>query len=453
MKGLQNKYCLIPANVLQNLDEIAELIKPEIKGFSMDCLKETVSIISVHARKDETAIPLKMTYLKQIVPQGDKYLLCLIKLSVVIRSGEYIPGIKSYMYDFADYFKSKYVSIPLTDARLIRRIGEAQNGFERQGSKSVRGYSGQVQYLKKLTIADGWEKCIEENFKDEPEKFNANMANATRIKNRDLFWTIDSTSGRFHSNVTNSSKLLRPYLRIDGKPLCNLDIKNCQPYLSIILLTNPGKVSWMTKNPAFAMLLQTLKVSANEDVKKYISLVISGQIYEYLMQEFSKEGLTLTRSETKEQMLRILFARNRMPKDETNKKCRNIFKNCFPTVHKIFSKVRGSEKGDKFTRYNRFSILLQRIESYLMLDRILKRVYKELPEVIAITIHDSIMTGVMTNNVEAVRKIMIEEMTDFVGFAPNISIEGNIKDKEGVGVSLTNTMLQPLQVSECMQYN
>jgi predicted HAD superfamily phosphohydrolase YqeG len=60
-----------------------------------------------------------------------------------------------------------------------------------------------------------------------------------------------------------------------------------------------------------------------------------------------------------------------------------------------------------------------------MLDVILKRVYKELPGTIAVTVHDSIMTGVLTNNVEAVRKIMIEELTNFVGFAPNIKLEGN----------------------------
>ena len=58
-----------------------------------------------------------------------------------------------------------------------------------------------------------------------------------------------------------------------------------------------------------------------------------------------------------------------------------------------------------------------------MLDVILKRIYKELPGTIAITIHDSIMTGILTDDVEAVRKIMSDELTSFVGFAPKIEIE------------------------------
>jgi hypothetical protein len=148
------------------------------------------------------------------------------------------------------------------------------------------------------------------------------------------------------------------------------------------------------------------------------------------MNEFINDGLELTRTETKRQVLRILFARNRMPKDETNRKVRQIFINKFPTVHRIFSKVRGHENGDKFQSFSRFAILLQSIESHLMLDLILKRIYKELPGTIAITIHDSIMTGVLTDNVESVKKIMIEELTYFVGFQPQIKIDGRLEEKK-----------------------
>jgi len=148
------------------------------------------------------------------------------------------------------------------------------------------------------------------------------------------------------------------------------------------------------------------------------------------MTEFAKEGLSLSRSETKVQVLRILFARNRTPKDETNRRARQIFKDRFPTVHRIFSKVRGHEPGDKFQNFKRFAILLQRIESYLMLDVILKRIYKELPGTIAVTIHDSIMTGILTNNAEAVRKIMTDELTYFIGFAPKIKIEIIIDERK-----------------------
>jgi hypothetical protein len=425
--GKHKYYQLIPEKVLQMFSTIEDLLRPEIKGYSTDNLKEIISIVACHTRKDKGSSQLQMAYIRRLVVHGDKYLLTLIALNIIKRSGFAIKGQSSYQYCFTDEYQSKYVSMPLNNAKLIRRIEMAQTKARKQIAKSIRGNSGQVKYLKLLTISDGYNEFIEANFAADTDQYNSVVSSATRIMNGDISYKVDNTSGRFHSNITNMSKKLRPYLRINDEQLVNLDIKNSQPYLSTILLTNPEKVSYLTKNHAFAMLLKSLKVSLNQDVNKYISLVNSGQIYEYLMTEFSKEGLELTRDETKVQVLRILFARNRMPKDEENRKARQIFKNRFPKVHQIFSKIRGSEQGDKFTSYKRFAILLQRIESHLMLDVILKRIYKELPGTIAITVHDSIMTGVLTNNVEAIRKIMIEELTFFVGFAPNIKIEGIIK--------------------------
>lgn len=421
---------LIPDKVYQSFSIIEDLIRPDIKGYSSDNLKEVISIVACHTRKNDGTSQLQMTYLRKLVAQGDRYLLALIDLNIIQRIGKAIKGQSSYQYRFAPEYQSRYKSIPLRNAKLILRIEKAQAQIIKHNvSKSMSKRTEQIKYLNLLTIDPTYEDFFESNFSISNDRYNNIIGSATRIMNGDIFHKIDSTSGRFHSNITNMAKALRPYLRINNEPLVNLDIKNSQPYLSTILLTNPGKVSWMTKDPAFAMLLQTLKVSLSQDVRKYITLVISGQIYEYLMTEFSKQGLELNRNDTKRQMLRILFARNRSPKDEINKKARQIFKNCFPTVHRIFSKIRGTEKGNKFQNFKRFAILLQTIESYLVLDVILMRIYKELPGTIAITIHDSIMTGVLTNNVSEVNKIMVEELTFFVGFAPKLSIEGIIREK------------------------
>lgn len=433
MHRVKKYYQLIPEKVSDCLNVLNDLLRPDIRGYSLDNLKEVISIIALHIQKSNGFAPLKMLFLKRFVPQADKYLSGLMDAGIIIREGKYIPGEVSYKYRFAPEYESKYLSIPLTNAKLIRRIEGVHDQLRMESSKAIRNHSEQSRFLKLLSIDESYKEYLMENYSIDTDQFNSILASAIRIINNDIFYSIDNTSGRFHSNLTNISKGLRPYLRIKDEPLINIDIKNSQPYLSTIILTDPGKVSYLTKNPAFALLLQSLKVSLNQDVKKYISLVISGQLYEYLMQEFAKEGLTLTRDETKRQDLRILFARNRTPKDEINRNCRQIFKDRFPTVHRIFSKVRGSEQGDKFQNFKRFAILLQRIESYLVLDVILKRIYRELPGTIAVTIHDSIMTGILTNNVEAVRKIMIDELTFFVGFPPKIKIEGNIKrDKEEI---------------------
>lgn len=448
VKTGSNKYFqLIPMKINQNITVIEDLLRPEIKGYSTDNLKEVISIVASQTRKGGHAAQLQIAYIKKLVPQGDRYLHELINLQIIQRSGNAVKGKTSYQYSFTPEYFSKFITLPLNNQKLINRILKAHEQKNKAISNSIRGYSEQVKYLKLMTIDKKFNDFINATYSIETDKYNSVLASATRIVNNDIFYSVDSTAGRFHSNVTNCAKGLRQFLRINGEPLVDIDIKNSQPFLSILLLLNPAKVSGMTKNTTFAMLLQTLKVPQNKDVSKYISLVVNGQFYEYLMTEFSKEGLQLTRSETKVQVLRILFARNRMPKDETNRKARQIFIDRFPTVHRVFSKIRGHEKGDQFTSFKRFAILLQRIESHLMLQVILKRIYKELPGTIAVTIHDSIMTGILTNNVEVVRKILIDEMALFVGFRPQIKVEGNIKGKEKGKegeYSLTNMMLQPL---------
>ncbi len=420
---MRKYYQLIPERIQENIQVIETTIQPRISGYQRDNLYELISIVAFQIRKNGEAAPLMYNYLRKLVPQGEKYLKALIELDIIKRSGNAIPGKTSYQYRFSDQYDSRYVSIELTNQKLIRRIELARNELQKVSAKTTRGRSDQIKYLKKLKIDGSYINILNHNYIKDTNKYNSILASATKIQNGDIFYTVDDTAGRFHSNITNMSKDLRPYLRINGQKLVNIDVKNCQPYLSVILLTDPGKVSCLTDNREFCYLLTSMKVTITQDVKNYISLVASGQIYEYLMEKFSSAGLELSRSETKKQVLRILFARNRTPKNETNRFTRQIFIKNFPTVHKIFSQIRGKEKGEKFSNFKRFAILLQRIEAKLMLDVVVKRIYKELPGVIALTIHDSIMTGFLTNDVKAVREIIEEVLTEFVGLRPVIKVE------------------------------
>lgn len=425
-------YQLIPVKVLQDLKTIEDMIKHEIKSFDSDYMKEIISIVACHTPKDEsnenTGAQLQMSYLKKLVPSGDEYLRALLKIGVVKRLGGYIVGKGSFKYCFATEYQSKYKSLPLNNQKLKRRIKAGNLIQKKQVKKSIRGTSEQSKYLNMLTIDPGYKALVESIPVDEIERFNSITASATRIKNNDIFYSRDDTSKRFHSNISNMFKGLREYLRIKGKPLVNLDLKNSQPYLSIILLTNPEKVVFLINNPVFAMNLKTLKVQQSQDVKKYISLAISGEIYEYLMSEIMKEGLILDRSTTKREFIKILFDKNVMPVDAISRKCKQVFKKCFPVVFQTFCKIRGNETGNHFQSYKRFAILLQSIESYLILDIILKRVYNELPGVPAMTIHDSILTT--SENIDPVKKIMIDELSSFIGFLPSINVEGNEKQTE-----------------------
>ncbi len=57
MKEQRKYYQLIPEKVQQNFEVIEALIKPEIKGYSSDCLREVISIICCNLRKDQESCP------------------------------------------------------------------------------------------------------------------------------------------------------------------------------------------------------------------------------------------------------------------------------------------------------------------------------------------------------------------------------------------------------------
>ena len=132
-----------------------------------------------------------MTVIKKLVPQGDRYLLGLIDLGIIERSGIAIKGETSYRYSFAPEYFSKYVSIPLRNAKLKRRIEKAQEKLRKEDAKSIRGHSEQVIYLKQLTIADGYSEFIKSNYTAQTKQYNDIIGSATRIINGAIYFCFE----------------------------------------------------------------------------------------------------------------------------------------------------------------------------------------------------------------------------------------------------------------------
>jgi hypothetical protein len=414
-------FQLVPEKILAILPKLKQSFI-HIPGYSDDNLKEILTVMALNIRKDnETGTPLKQTYLRKLVPQADQYLRKLRELLIIERFGFAQIGTSSFKYRFTEDYESKFVGSELTNPKLLRRIDSLQRTLKKRNSKK---YVGQNECLRALTILPESLEFIKQI--EDIKKYNYAYSSVIRIMNGDISFSVDTTSGRFHSNLTNMPKGLRQFVRIFGIPLANIDVKNCQPYLSTLLLTNPGMVARFAECSSFRMLLETLKAKETEDVKRYVSLVIDGSIYEYLWKEFTKRGLFFeSRDEIKKQVYIILFARNII-----NTPSRVVFKELFPEVHHIFSIIRGNEQGSNFKNFKRFPILLQRIESHIILNLILPRVYAEHPGTIAVTIHDSVMTSIYTDHVEKVKRIMVEEFSKVVGYAPKIKIEGVKEEKK-----------------------
>lgn len=271
-----------------------------------------------------------------------------------------------------------------------------------------------------LTIDPNVFDFIEKHFGDKNlDSYNYAIASATRIRNKDFTYSIDNTSFRFHSNITNMPKFIAPFLRVGGHPLFEIDIKNSQPFLSAGLLLHPGRYAKLARNKKLTSLLQSLNIPDSADIKHYISLATSGLIYEYLRNRAWETGINIStnpveaRQQVKKELFRIMFGLSYLPSKDIKREMTLLFKHEFPTVWDIFSQIKGS-----YHEYNRFAILLQRVESHLMLDLVAKEIMRRNFGVF-LTKHDSVY---LTDNVQAVTSIVRGVFEKFTGLIPEIKI-------------------------------
>ncbi len=405
---------LIPWRIFEDIQEIENHVKPKIKGYKREYLFEVISLVASKIRKEENGDEsgqLQIKYLKDLVPQGHLYLYELIDLGIIIRTGRYLVGDRSFSYKFSENFNGKYKRIELSNMKLLRRIEKVHQSSRQKLKSSTRGRSEQIKNLRKLKIEDAVFDEIERLYPDgENQKYNYALSVAVGIKNGAIRYNVDKTSQRFHSNVTNLPSALVPFLRIDGKELSEVDIKNSQPFLSSILFTNPSKFSFLA-DEEFAMILQSLQVNVSEDVMRYLSLVTSGHIYEFVQDEAVKYNLVLDRDSAKSHVFRFLFGAIYTPKQHEKKSVNEIFYNNFPTVCSVLTQL-------KKCHYKSLAIFLQRIESYLMLEIIGKRIDSEIG--VFLTKHDSIL---LTDNVEGAKKIVNEVFSDFLSITPKLKVK------------------------------
>lgn len=195
---------------------------------------------------------------------------------------------------------------------------------------------------------------------DDVDIYNRNIYSVECINDGHIFYHFDSY-GRMHTNYTILKSFIRKNcLLIDGLETCELDIQNSQP-LFLTKLINESGSRW---------------VDADE-LSVFTQLTTSGKYYQYVMDMLGESN----KKKVKELTYKVLFGRNM-----GNSKADKAFKNLFPTIHK-FIKLYKAEKGD----YRILAYDLQKAESNLVFNKIIKNIMINYPEIKIITIHDSIV--------------------------------------------------------------
>jgi len=192
-------------------------------------------------------------------------------------------------------------------------------------------------------------------------KYYKNLLSINGIKDKHLFFKFDSY-GRFHSNFTILKKEIRKnFLTIDGEEVCELDIKNSQPFF-LSLLMKKYKADWKEL----------------PDVERYFFTVNNGIIYDDIVE---KVDSIKTRNDAKLLVYKVLFGKN-----GDFKKTSKIFKEIYPNILKFIQNYK-ENKGD----HKVMSHELQRIESDFIFNNVINKIKKKNSKIRIITVHDSII--------------------------------------------------------------
>lgn len=258
---------------------------------------------------------------------------------------------------------------------------------------------------------------------------------------------------RLHSVVSSTKKELRGLYLYDGEPMVSIDIMASQPYLLSQLL-NPK--SWEKKGlvakvypelysritPKYKRQLDAIlmfgafsKTPTGKGFQKtsFFKLKWDTDFYQHLvdMAKFHGKGKVFPdRSAVKKKMMIILFDDGAYMDQD---KGFILFEKWFPIeasmimlLKNLSRETKVSDQNDSGTNF--LPILLQRIESFLILEKVSKKISVELPDAPIIPVHDCIMTT--REYSDQVANITLMVLKKITGLTPGIKIEAGVNNLE-----------------------
>jgi hypothetical protein len=272
--------------------------------------------------------------------------------------------------------------------------------------------------------------------------------------NHNAHLSFDPKGDRLYSPLTNMLSQLRNFLTFDSEPLVYFDVKNSQPYHFLAVL-NPrfwessDKKNKLTLNHLNQQLEEYLTTTTSKKhsstimaVKRayeagetiaskglqrknvtrprFAKLVVDGKLYKFISDEFkgkfkNKAGHDpfSTEKEAKAWLIQMLYF-NPKSKDPAIRSYYSHFKKLFPLEAAVVDHL-------KSRSYKDFSILLQSIEAYLILEEVCLGIFKHDSSIPLFTIHDGVLTT--AKHADFVGTFMLDTYKSIMGVEPELKRE------------------------------
>ena len=319
--------------------------------------------------KKENKFNLMSTILKEKYGHLYNYYIdFLIENEILILMVNYMAGKNARIYKINDdVLKGEIKRFINTDRILLKKYKNKVSQIEEVDIEN----SIIEQDIKKKLVNDLFHTQIQfdksifylDNLKDEDtDIYNRNRYSVECINDKHIFYHFDNY-GRMHTNFTILKSFIRKNcLLIEGEETCELDISNSQP-LFLTKIIESTNTKWVKK----------------DEFELFKYLTTNGIYYQYVMENLKISDRVLV----KEMTYKVLFGRN-----ISNCKSDKLFVKLFPSIHN-FIKLYKKEKGD----YRILAYELQKAESNLIFNGIVKEIMYTNPEIKVITVHDSIIVS------------------------------------------------------------
>lgn len=277
---------------------------------------------------------------------------------------------------------------------------------------------------------------------------------------------------RLNSSVTNLPKLLRPFLLCNGEPLTCVDVSSSQPYLlSSVMqsrfysvcnegynlntiypelykeLVDNGSIdtsityssnlviqyytshtgyttnssSNNTNNSTSFMWCNFFTTTELDSINRYAQSPFYLDFYKNVLDRYyvytntPRSIQTNDRDKLKGTMMFVLFDDNQNHRN--NNHHIQIFQTVYPGVDRWINQVH------KLIGKERFSYLLQRAESYLLLNVICREFNEQNPTAPILTIHDGVFTT--SKHVQKLKGLVLKRLNELTGVLPGCKVKSS----------------------------
>jgi len=204
--------------------------------------------------------PIDKKILSRRIHNYRDHINILVTNDIIEEGTSYMPGYYSRGLKFTPKYRKKVKGIYITKNTLIKSITETTNHRDIEAEAKLwylkqwfnENLRIDIEMTEKFLEIDkelSWAKIAKERSKKRISKkqisieeivnmgYNMKFIVADKINHRNnLSLTVDKTSGRFHSPLTQLKSGLRKYVSYDNKKLLGIDIVNSQPLLVSIVL-------------------------------------------------------------------------------------------------------------------------------------------------------------------------------------------------------------------------